>query len=129
MTTKKAFSLIELLVVLAIIALIATISYPAYTSHLITTHRGQAKVIILDLAARLEQYYTLNNSYQGATLAELGMNVEDKHYQFKLQTSENTFQISALPVGLQAKDPCGSLTYTELGKKGISGIAPIDDCW
>ena len=129
MKFKAGFSLLELLIVLAIVAIISAIAYPAYTSHILKTHRAQAKVNLLALANQLEQYHILNHSYQGANLATLNFKAGDEFYRYEMQTTEKSFLIKAIPVGKQTKDSCGTLIYNETGEKSSSTNPEISACW
>jgi len=134
LSTKLGFSLMELLIVLAIIGILAGLAYPRYNQHLTTAHRSYAKVALNDLAARLEQYYTQNNSYAGATLSGLG--VSDVNYKFYYQLKidqalDDKYVISALPQGKQAQEDadCGSLILDQTGNRSVTGSAKAEECW
>jgi type IV pilus assembly protein PilE len=134
MQGKTGFSLLELLIVMALIAILAAISYPLYTSHLVRARRNQAEVALLYLASQLESYYTLQSTYQGASVSALGVNpYTDGHfYQLSIQTATATgYIIAATPFNQQAReDPsCASLFLNELGEKTVSGSKPADLCW
>jgi type IV pilus assembly protein PilE len=129
---NSGFSLIELLIVLVIIGILSAIAYPIYTAHIIKTRRAEAKVTLVDLASRLEQYYVMHRNYKGATFAELNFNpTRKKFYRFEMNTSENDFTLLAIPIGPQTKDQqCGTLIYNQKGEKGISGNSTIiAECW
>ena len=57
------FTLIELMVTVAIVAILSAIAYPAYTEYILKSRRTDAKNALLDLAARQERFYSLNNKY------------------------------------------------------------------
>lgn len=122
---QKAFTLLELLIVLAIIGILSAISYPIYTAHIMKTHRATAKVNLLDLASRLEQYYVINNHYKDATLATLNFNTEEKYYHYEIQSDADHYIIYAIPTNSQAKDSCGTLSYDYFGNRK----AKAEDCW
>lgn len=130
---KTGFTLIELLITLAIIAILVCIVYPNYTNHLVKTRRTNVTIALLDLASRLEQYYAQNNSYQGASIENLGINDSGykNYYQIKLSSDANTYSLHADPINSQIKaDPeCGSLSLDQNGTKNISGSGNIDECW
>lgn len=134
MLFKFGFSLLELLIVMAIIAILIAVAYPVYTSYLTTGRRNQAEVALLYLASQLEEFYSLENTYQGATLDGLGVNTytDDHSYQLMIQSlTVASYTIVALPLNQQAKadSECGVLSLNELGEKTISGTANSSACW
>lgn len=133
MKQYAAFSIIELLLVLAIIAILCAAVYPSYQAHVIKTRRSQAKVALMDLASRLEQYHLVHQSYKDATLATLNVKsvAENKDYRLEIQTATDShYAIAAVPQGAQTKDTqCGALTYNEKGEKGFTGSGTPAKCW
>lgn len=129
MKFKTGFSLLELLIVLAMISILGVIAYPAYTSHILKTHRAQAKINLLALAAQLEQYHVLNHSYQGASLATLNFQPKEEFYHYEIQAKEDSFLAKAIPVGKQTRDQCGILMYDNLGQKTASSNMSSNICW
>lgn len=124
----------ELLIVLAIIGILMGLAYPRYRQHLITAHRAYATVSLTDLAARLEQYYTQNNSYAGATLDKLDISDAKykNYYQLKItQATNDQYTISAIPQNHQAQEDtdCGTLILDQTGNKNITGSGTIEECW
>ncbi|MCL2830209.1 MAG: pilus assembly protein [Betaproteobacteria bacterium] len=108
--------------------------------------RATAKSALVDLAARQEKYYAMNNRYAD-TLSLLGYSsaspnqfdvVNDGgavYYQVKLTVTPATtsgdpakFSATATPAGDQAKDPCGSLLLDSIGRQDVSGTAK-KGCW
>lgn len=128
------FTLVELLLVLAIIGILVGISYPSYQHFMIKVRRNDGHMALLDLAARLERYYAEHNSYVGATLDKLGIPSQASpkgYYELAItQTEATTFLISAIPTGAQREDTtCDTLTYNELGQKGLTGTGNLEECW
>ncbi len=126
-----AFTLIELIIVLAIICIVTCIAYPSYESYIIKARRSNAAIALMNLAASMEQYYTNNHTYQGASLKNLRINNNNDFYYLKI-ASENdiAYLIEAIPVGIQAKTDkkCGTLILNHLGEKSVSKGNAIY-CW
>jgi type IV pilus assembly protein PilE len=57
------FTLVELVIVMVIIAILASIAIPSYQAQVRQSRRTDAKTALLDLAAREEKYFSLNNAY------------------------------------------------------------------
>lgn len=134
MLSKHGFSLLELLIVMAMIAILTAIAYPLYTSHLVKSRRNQAEIALWHLASQLEAFYSLQSSYQGATLENLGVNTytDDHSYQLTIQSvTDSSYQITALPLGQQNKTDlhCGILGLNEKGEQSVSGAATPNSCW
>ena len=124
----------ELIIVLAIIGILAGLAYPRYSQHLITARRAYATIALTDVAARLEQYYTQNNSYAGATLEGLGVSDANykNYYQLKItQATTDQYTINAMPQNKQAQEDagCGTLSLDQAGNKNITGSGKIEECW
>lgn len=124
---EHGFSLFELLIVLVIIGILANIAYPIYTHALLKTHRTEAKIALMDLANRMERYYLENNSYLGASLSKLHINVitDRKLYLLSLNSTNNTYLLFATAT---FSDPeCYCFMLNQLGEKTNAG--PAKQCW
>jgi len=135
------FTLIELMVTVAIVAILSAIAYPAYTQYILKSRRTDAKNALLDLAARQERFYSLNNRYAtvpsalGYAGAAFPVDVQTgnaAYYQLTLTVTNPagalpTFAASAVPLGHQAQDKCGTYTLTQLGVQGNS--TSESGCW
>lgn len=130
---SRGFSLIELLVVLGIAAILFSIALPSYSSYQVKTERSLAIVALLDLAGRMEQYYSINNKYSGATIENLGFNAASlaNFYNLKIKAKTTTYSLYAEPIGRQALNDinCGVLSINELGTKSVSGDDDVIECW
>ena len=134
MVKLNGVTLFELLITLSIIAILTMISFPIYTQHFIHENRIEAEIALEKLAANLEQYNTLNNTYKDATLSALNTPPEVAKNTYHLvitNTSDSDFLITAVPTEDQAeKDPnCLTLSLNSKGEKGITGQGQLNDCW
>jgi type IV pilus assembly protein PilE len=134
MSKFQGITLFELLITISIIAILTTISVSIYTQHFIHENRIEAAIALEKLAANLEQYNTLHNSYTDATLSGLNITAQaaKKSYQLAIVNATDTdFIITATPSEEQAqKDPnCLTLSLNNKGEKGITGAGQVNDCW
>jgi type IV pilus assembly protein PilE len=141
---QKGFSLIELLIVMGIIGILALIGYPNYHQFIIRSHRSDGQTALLQLANRLEHYFSLHHTYQTATIG-LGKPSDVLDHElsaggwYKLvivNSTEKAYDLEAVPQGSQAlNDSCQTLTLNSNGDKGIraaqAGLppAPLAQCW
>jgi type IV pilus assembly protein PilE len=134
MKKNSGFTLVELLVALAIIGIFASIAYPAYESYITKIRRTEAQVALMDLAARMEHFYSENqHSYSGADLGALGVKATTPKGYYRLSLSNlssTTYTLEAKPIGVQAGDTiCKTLTLNQLGQKGKTGSGTVEECW
>lgn len=136
---KKGFTLIELMIVILIVGILVTIAYPSYQEHVARARRADGQTALLDLASRLERYYSEQNTYQTATIGTgNGTDVLDTTtspegwYALSITNQTATaYSIQATPQNAQASDAlCLNLTYNSLGQKGFSSAAgSLERCW
>lgn len=133
------FTLIELMIVVSIIAMLTAIAYPAYTQSTRKGRRADAKMAVLDVAARQERYLSTNNVYAG-TPALLGLpgtafpinvtNGSQSYYRLTLVLpTTTTFTVTATPINGQALDVCGAYILDQLGRQTNTGTSPATSCW
>lgn len=142
----RGFTLIELMVAVAIVGILSALAYPAYTNYIMKSRRTDAKNALLDLAAREERYYSMSNQYSTnpsnlgyGTATTFPVNVQTSnaaYYQLSLNApvpasaALPTYAASAIPLGNQTNDGCGSYTINQLGVQGNTGNSTSTaDCW
>lgn len=141
---SKGFSLIELMIAVAIVGILAAIAYPSYQDSVRKSRRADAKTVLLEARQWMERHYTETNSYAvvdfDADFPE-GLKKSPKeggpvggYYTVTLVSDVTTFTLTATPQSTsgQDQDPCGALTLTHTGAKGITGSGSgvtVDTCW
>lgn len=130
----NGFTLIELMIVIAIVAILVMIAIPSYEKFITKSRRVDGQSSLMDLAVHMERYFTQNNTYTGATLANMAVAAAspESHYTLAINNANAAgYAIQAAPQGVQAsKDTlCGTLTLDNLGQKGQTGAGATSDCW
>ena len=132
---RRGFTLIELMVVLAVAAILSAVAFPSYQSQVAKGRRADAKQALVELAQKLERFYTERGSFAGASLGSGGLYplVSSGGYYSLAITSQSAdgFTVTATPRGNQAGDACGVLGYNHLGDRSVAAGAtlPLDQCW
>ena len=132
--TIRGFSLAELLIVVAIAAVLAMIAIPSYSEHIRKTRRTEATSALLDLANRMERYYSDQGTYTGATVVGLRGSDQSDNGHYTLSASAlaaDSYSLQAAPTSTsQSSDKCGNFTLTSTGEQGVSGSGmSAADCW
>ena len=141
------FTLIELMVTLVVAAILISIAVPSYQSQVRKSRRTEARNAVMDLAAREERYYSVNNAYTNVAL-ELGYGTDNAvisgrpigsgYYtvSVKLIAPQPAatppiragFTITATAVGTQSKDtPCQTFAVDDVGTQTSTPSAT--ECW
>jgi type IV pilus assembly protein PilE len=150
----RGFTLIELLIAVAIVSILAAIAYPTYNNAVRKARRADAKSLLLEVAARQEQFFSSRapNTYAN-NLTLLGyaadnQPTEDGWYTIRVSAATDiaggdcdataadpcvTFTLTATPQNDQAKDWCKGFTLDHFGGKGLTKPGATDDeiadCW
>jgi len=143
-TTRHAargFTLVELMIAVAVVGILATVAYPSYVNQLRQSRRTDAKTALLDLAARQERFFSVNNIY-AQTPVQLGYAgaafpvdvLSGSAAYYRLSTvagaAAASFTATAVPVGAQAADACGTYAIDYLGvQANASNSLPASRCW
>lgn len=137
----KGFSLIELMIVVAIVGIVAAVAYPSYTSHVLRGNRASAKSALLEAQQFMERYYAAYNRYDQdnastpvavalpARLQTAPVGDSSPRYTLTISAVDATsYTLTATP-NAGISDPCGNLTITNTGVRGVSGTETVENCW
>lgn len=133
-STQSAFTLIELMLALVISAVLLALAAPLFENNVAEVQRNRAEVALLQLSAKLENYFSENGTYVGATIENVGANKLMNGLQYTLSifsSDDNSFQVQAVPQNAQASRDaqCGSLMVDEKNERSISGGGDATQCW
>ncbi|MBA2656351.1 MAG: prepilin-type N-terminal cleavage/methylation domain-containing protein [Tatlockia sp.] len=142
---NQGFSLLELMLVMVIVALFACFAYPGYRESLTRARRIDGQTALLDLAAKMEQYYAQQQTYEGATLgigsqSELISSNRSAQNFYDLVITKQTpeeFSLRAIPRDSQGRDDkaCQTLGLNSAGIKTVnfgpagSPSSNVNHCW
>src|SRR6188472_4362389 len=73
-SATRGFTLIEVMVVCAVVAILAAIAFPSYQLAVQKGRRADGTSALMDLANRMQRYYSENNTFATATIANVGAN-------------------------------------------------------
>lgn len=125
----RGFTLVELMIVVAIIAILAAIAYPGYRGFVMRGNRSDAQSVLMRIAQNMERYYTINNTYAGATLSSSPPSATDVWgtttspegfyaLSFAVAPTATAFTLRATAQGTQVQDTaCAVMTLNERGQK------------
>ena len=141
------FTLIELMVTLVVATILIAIAVPSYQAQVRKSRRTEARNAVMDLAAREERYFSVNNDYSQSAM-QLGYGTDDVQIKdspigggYYTVTVTNTepeptatpptrasFIITATAVGAQVKDAtCLSFTVDDTGTQ--TSTPSNAECW
>ena len=125
----QGFTLMELMCVLAIVAILSSFALPSYQQSQLRSQRTLAKLTLVKTAHWLERQASMSGSYP-SQLPDAVWQAPELRYRLQLQSSENAYVLTALPVGAQTQDACGSLTLNSSGERGVqnANLSAIQ-CW
>lgn len=110
------FTLIELLFVMALIAILSSIALPSYQHTQQKSQRTLAKLALAKTAHWLERSASISGNYP-TSLPDSVWQSSELRYRLQLQSQAQSFTLTAIPLGAQAKDACGSLTLGHTGER------------
>ena len=129
--TKAGFSLIEICVVLIILSILTCLIYPNYQRIITKTHRLDGKLALIHLALQMDQYFTLNNTYENA--ARNNYLSPQGYYTLIISDASSTrFTAKAIPTSKHLDKKCNIFTINQKGEKSIEPATSqnvISICW
>jgi len=130
---NRGFTLTEVMVTVVIVAILGAIALPSYKNQIQKSRRSDAKSALIGAAGQMERYMTERGTYATATLGSGGVypsTTQNGYYTLSLANlTASTYTLRAAPAGAQVGDPCGTMTYTDQGVKGVTGSLSVSDCW
>ena len=133
--TRRGFTLIELMVVLAVAAILSAVALPSYQGQVAKGRRADGKQALVELAQKLERFYTERGTFAGVSLGGGGLYpaVSSGGYYSLAIISQTVdgFTLTATPRGNQAGDACAALGYNHLGDRSVGAGATLSpaQCW
>jgi len=141
-TQTAGFTLVELMITVVIASVLLAIAIPSYRSSVLKSRRTDARNAVLDLAAREQRYYSLQNTFTNLPLnlgystdprATFPMNVGSNYYSVDITTTASTFNVTATAINSQTADSqCQKFTVTDTGSRTALDSGGADDtstCW
>ena len=123
------FTLIELLFVMAVIAILSSFALPSYQHTQQRSQRTLAKLALAKTAHWLERAASISGNYPSVVPDSVWQSSELR-YRLQVQSQHQSFTLTAIPLGAQAKDACGSLTLGHTGERGVqNAILSAAQCW
>lgn len=131
--SSRGFTLIEIMITVTIIGILAAVALPAYQNYVLRAGRTEGQAALMDISARLEQYYLGNKTYTTDIAGNLNTNTTTESNRYTIAVAgcpiATCYLITATAVNTQAADAtCTTLTLNSSDVKGATGSDP-DACW
>lgn len=129
---QAGLTLIEVMIVAVIVAILALVAYPSYEEQLRKGRRAAAQDLMVEVAARQQQYLLDARAYAvgAGALAALNLTVPgevSKFYAVNIDPAAPTlppsFTVTATPVPGSRQVPDGALTLDHQGARTRNGRA------
>jgi type IV pilus assembly protein PilE len=135
------FTLIELMICVAVVGVLSSIAYPAFSSTMTSTRRGDALLALMKVQLLQERFRSEHPSYGELSQLGLGSTSPSRHYEIAvLDHSADGYAVHASAIGSQRQDAdCRHLRLTVDGLNVVyaSGATEATDneasvnsrCW
>lgn len=128
MRARKAFSLLEVLIVIALIGILANLAVSNYLKHILKVRRHEALANLLVIQLHEEEYYLVHHTYANEFSAlKLTLDNENYHYFIPLAT-KRFYLLQAEAQGQQKKDKENKIDCWQL-LLDQSGLKRPVACW
>ena len=142
---RGGFTLIEILVALVIAGILLFVALPGYQFAVIKSTRAAARMALLDVHSRQEQYF-VNHKRYAVALENLGLGEDhfvdrqggavghdSASYLIRLELIDGAYVgVQAIPLNGQAADSrCMTFSLSRTGVRTVSGsmVSNPSDCW
>jgi len=129
-TSKKGFTLVELMIVIAIVAILMALAIPSYTQYIRKSNRGEAQQLLMNWANNQELWRATHTRYASDTDIPVPASAGYKYTFAVTDDTPTTFTLTATPKSGtdQVNDkehgtPCTALTLDQSNDK----MPP--ECW
>jgi type IV pilus assembly protein PilE len=98
---------------------------------ILRSQRAQARASLLQAAHWLERAASANGSYPLANDVPASvLQIEGQRYKMSVISTAQSYTLSAMPLGTQAADACGTLTVNHLGVRSVQAASQTAaQCW
>lgn len=123
MKKNLGFTLIELMIVVAIVAILSAFAMSSYAQYVARAERKEVQTEMLEIAARLEQYYSLNNSYAlTGLITQPGVPFSSKNGKYDIQVFENSKETNPKPTELTFKIEAKAKVGSTAVRDNVAGV-------
>ncbi|MDP2325691.1 MAG: type IV pilin protein [Gammaproteobacteria bacterium] len=131
---QLGFTIIELMIAVAIVAILAAVALPSYNEYVLRSHRSNARTTLMGAAQWMERAATATGRYPADAAIPAGIKtVEGGRYSLThvVSAAGDTFSFTAVPVGSQVSDKCGTFAVDQAGRKAVTASASLTaaECW
>jgi type IV pilus assembly protein PilE len=146
---SQGFTMIEMMITVLIIGILARVAYTSYFSQVQKSNRSDAKIVLNDVAQRMQRCFTSQSTYKPTTTgtctvvdnltSTAGIISLQGYYRVGLAVSTDltatTYKLTATAVAGKRQETdkiCASMTLDQTGKKSSLDDASTDTtatCW
>ena len=102
---RKAFTLVELMIVVTIVAILALIAIPLYSANTTAAIMSEGVAGAGTIRTALRTYYSQNGGYTGATMSTLQIGASDLAGKYFQQSDYSLLNVTASTYTIKAGPP------------------------